>query len=1729
MPRKIAGENANCPECGKAITDSTDAIQCDACDNWFCKKCINNAVPGSLPGKLYKKLFIEGEFSWVCHNCGGSPLPLQLLEQGNPRIADSADILIALGVEPTLLMPAAAPTAVPTTRAVTTIAVSVAPPHSEHGGFNVPSDGPFQPDQRQDSEEAQLHIRLQKLELENRVLKERLNREPPPSYPFPPVSTHTAPTVFTTAAPFPSQQVASPVPFCDVTTNAFASVGVTNTTTFSGANLYPSHTLAGGIFSTHPIAVSPPPSAPIFSPRTTGATPFQSSLPRYSAPPHSYPERRVNFSIPEQGPNPHRAFQDFREHLRDPQAPITGGYHFPVQSQQGPQGRHFGSGSFLEPSLPHPELPKFDGTPGTFEAWWEAFDCMVHSKPAPDVWKMRFLKQALKGSAAQKIEGLYLGIYYEEAIQILFANYGNRSEQKSQHWEALWSAKEVDSKWGNLEQFTDFVRAHVIALERLGTHEATLNESVGLLMKKLPESLQNKFAEMQLLRSESLHTDPSEQITMKQFLASLVKFRRFAPASTQRVSVSRRKGNEVLEEEQLPSTPGLLRKSSQPRQQQQQLQFRECIFCEKSHQGYCRKVTSPHERKEILQRKKRCFVCLSPNHAAKECRSNRSCSICHKRHHTSICFLLENKEARSSNKEFHNGRSNESLKPNSFRKKSEHNEQKQKGKSTKLAAMKDAEEDDSAEETDPPPPLDSSTTFLVGTKNHVVMPIISGFIVNPISGEKVKVNACLDTGASGTSCTAKVAEQISLAPTGSFSTMTACFANKESKLLKGTSYSFIFQGQNGAKLKMTADAIPHICPNFDVNPVKFPPAIKKALSEYKVINMPPNKKKKEISLDLLIGSDYYNLIMHAPGCSVACLEGSLRVHQTPFGGILSGAAEIKQVDSKKQLKLFSSKVMLFTKEDMRVTYEQENLGIKGSLELSDIPTIWSLDDVGIGNEPINPMKDYFCSLMSRVPVEWQNSNGEKSIVMRYQTKLPFKTQDRNIGTNFVPALKRLSMNLKRLCPSGKETPQLKEYNNIFQSQLVSGILEEVNPDEKADFIHYLSHFPVFREDSTFTKVRIVLDPTIKAKNGKCLNDLFYTGPNTMEDLCGLLLRSRTSRFLLVADVAKAFHQILIDPSERNALRILWLKNPNQPTVENNLKVLKHSALPFGLKCSPAILGTAIDCLLSESNSPIASKLLKRVYMDNCILSAESKEECSEIRSENKALFSSAGMNLREWASNNLDFNETIPEHDREKGKIIKVLGLKWDIEQDSYSVKTPPFEASEVVTKRSILRMTSQIFDPIGWISPITIRGRILLQQLWKEEKDWDEIVSEKHQNAWKSLLEDMTKISTLKFQRQAYFLEKGHAFLVAFCDASTAAFAVGIYLVQSEHADLLFAKAKVAPLKPFLTVPRLELTAVIAGCRALRFVETQLEIKISKKFLFNDSQIALHQIASDTNQLKDVWVRRRVNYIQSFKEIEIRYLPGTENVADLATRGLSFQEMQNSNWFQGPNWLKLEEWPFWPLPTNREKSEENEPEVYNLEKNNEQKEITLLARNKNKTVPTCGPFQIKDEDFSSLSQLFRITAWCFRFIDLLRKKHNIKAKWLLASELRNAKQHWCFAVQEQHYQEVKKALKQGKKTQLGTQLDLFLDESGIIRCGGRLINAPFPTEAIHPILLPKKSHFTFLVIKNIHCANFHYKTKQTLSMVRLEYWIPQGISAVNEVIKNCIVCRRISGTPFKP
>ena len=267
--------------------------------------------------------------------------------------------------------------------------------------------------------------------------------------------------------------------------------------------------------------------------------------------------------------------------------------------------------------------------------------------------------------------------------------------------------------------------------------------------------------------------------------------------------------------------------------------------------------------------------------------------------------------------------------------------------------------------------------------------------------------------------------------------------------------------------------------------------------------------------------------------------------------------------------------------------------------------------------------------------------------------------------------------------------------------------------------------------------------------------------------------------------------------------------------------------------------------------------------------------------ESRSMMSNAGMNLRAWTSNSealrtqADLGKAL-----DSDVNVRILGLRWDPTKDEMSFAERNIPILEVVTERTILRYSSQIYDPLGPLSPVTVRAKILLQDLWTDKYDWNTPLPDQICETWNQLAWSFNKVTESKFARQ-YLASTCHCSetsLHIFIDASVKSYGAAEYLCDQTQARFVMAMKRVAPLKS-LTLLQLELMAALVGARlSSHILETLPTLNVT---FWSDSQIVLHWLTT-TKALKRFVLSRVEEIKQQTSRLSWRYYPTDDNPADL-------------------------------------------------------------------------------------------------------------------------------------------------------------------------------------------------------------------------------------------------------
>jgi hypothetical protein len=160
------------------------------------------------------------------------------------------------------------------------------------------------------------------------------------------------------------------------------------------------------------------------------------------------------------------------------------------------------------------------------------------------------------------------------------------------------------------------------------------------------------------------------------------------------------------------------------------------------------------------------------------------------------------------------------------------------------------------------------------------------------------------------------------------------------------------------------------------------------------------------------------------------------------------------------------------------------------------------------------------------------------------------------------------------------------------------------------------------------------------------------------------------------------------------------------------------------------------------------------------------------------------------------------------------------------------------------LQISSKIFDPLGLLSPVTVKAKLLIHELWQNELEWDEPLPSTLQSKWLNLAKELREATNICMTRRHLSQTpppNSITHIHVFVDASPKAYRAVAYLTKGTQLCPMMAKSRIAPFKK--TLPQLELMAAVIGARLANFLSRTLSSRYPNLNvrLWSDSEIALH------------------------------------------------------------------------------------------------------------------------------------------------------------------------------------------------------------------------------------------------------------------------------------------------
>ncbi|XP_075150744.1 uncharacterized protein LOC142224849 [Haematobia irritans] len=1071
-----------------------------------------------------------------------------------------------------------------------------------------------------------------------------------------------------------------------------------------------------------------------------------------------------------------------------------------------------------------------------------------------------------------------------------------------------------------------------------------------------------------------------------------------------------------------------------------------CKKCNGDHNlRYCDKFKSMtvKERVKFVYNNKMCVNCLSPNHFKSKCQSKVACFQCNKKHHTLL--HLESKEKSSSHVIQASGVQSPIEQP-----------------STSTNVHHATNESNNH----------TSTPVQTHFSQHEGTTILPTAIVNiHHAGDKFAIRALLDAGSEKSFVTKRIQQLLSL-PTdchhiqisGLGGTVVGNSSQQCCINVESTNSSFRIRIR-----AIVVHKLSHFLPSRKIRVENLP--------DLKNIKLADPNFFTPAAIDMIIGSDYLPLI-NLNGV-LSYRENGFEARESHFGWYLSGPLPSNTINT------FST-----------VVKESADTALTAQLK-----RFWEIEEVE-HLKPISAEDDYceefYCQTTYRQP------DG------RYVVRLPFRKEFPE-AVFLGPSRNMALAQYHRMEKTLNKTPDLKnQYERVLQEYITLDHMEEVrcfenHGDKQNSF--YLPHHAVVKPESKTTKVRVVFNGSKKSGSGFSLNNVLYPGPILQTDIVRIILRWRCYQFVFTGDIEKMYRQIIVRKPDRAYQRILFRPNSNEA-----IKTFELKTVTFGINCAPFLAIRTLKQLASdcEMSSPKAADILKNeIYVDDVLSGGYSLEEAKEKQAQLMQTLASASFPFKKITANHKFLLQGVAREDLldedflnlDDSSMVKTLGIRWNAKYDHFYYVVGPIDDSAIVTKRQILSVVARLFDPLGWLGPIVIIAKLIMQQLWETNTDWDEAVPPHLLEKWKSFRKNLQNLLSLKIPRWVDFSPVSRVQIHGFCDASERAYCGAVYLrVENSgnfFSNLLVAKTRVSPIKK-TTIPKLELCGAVLLTNLVKVVIESLTCEF-ELHLWTDSSIVLGWLQKSPQTLK-TFVANRVSHIQTFTKVtNWKHVKTEDNPADLGTRGSLPQDLiQNSLWWTGPLWIRTPE-NEWPEPRSFAPTD--------LE--------TKKSSNFHITASECLITR-----FSSYSRALRVISYVLR---VLQKPCSRPKNFdIFTVELEKTKNCLLIIAQKSYYPEEYECLFKNQHVNSKSNISAlapFIDKNGVMRVRGRLENSGLSYDERHPVIVPEKSHFASLLINYTHQLLCHAEYNVMLRAIRQGFYITRLKNGIRKCIRACKPC----------
>ena len=1101
--------------------------------------------------------------------------------------------------------------------------------------------------------------------------------------------------------------------------------------------------------------------------------------------------------------------------------------------------------------LPQLEIKKFSGKIQEFQEFWDSFVSAIHENDElANVDKMKYLKGYLEEPARSVISGVPItDSNYQTAIALLKKRFAKPSMLEHAHINQMVNMQPVFNEDDviRLRKFRDQIEANFRGLEALSVDQGTYSKIVvPVLVEKLPKQL--KFSMVRSRRKSVL------EWSLDELIAELDLELEVRENHAEFVKISGRPNKQEEAPRQLTRWKGPNTASALFTPEGKQ----KCVYCTGDHKpNECTNHTDPEDRKSILKKYFRCFICLKANHRSFECRSKLRCPQCKAKHHVSICssmpFKPENKDA-------------------------------------------------------PANKLSPNAPAWVGSMCSGDSVALQTALAKVNDKKGCNVRVLFDSGSHRSFISAKAVENLGLRPVRRENLSIKAFGCRETDDSMRDVVEFCLLPLMGEKrVKVSCYVVDNITSIANIHVEK----VKKLYPHLHMIYFSDvSRFEDKLNIQILIGSDFQWEFME--GEEIRGGPHEPVAVKTTLGWVLSGPLKGEKFDSSPQCSVNLLPCEPSAKgieEQVNKLWDLDSLGIRPKDNVHEA----LLDDIvftgerysvslpwkeGHGHLPLN-----YNNCVARLKSQIRKLKQDPKILHEYDRIISEQLQTGIISkVSKMEDAERVSyLPHSAVVRENAETTKVRVvYDASCKDKNTGTSLNDclhVGPSLTPLIFDILLRFRDARVALVGDIAKAFLNIEVNAKDRDCL------------------------RFLWLNDISAEKPEIIVLKFNSVVFGVNSSPFILNAVLRHHLSTFQESDPDFVTQMSQSFFvdDLVTGCPNAAEAYSLFCKARERMMKGGFSLrkwKTNNAELREQILQKEKGSESVDSQEQQSFAKESLGpLQET-----GGKTKVLGIIWdnekdtLEFDLTKMAKNIQV------ERPTKRGILSTLAMSFDPLGLTSPIGVQAKILFQELCKEKLEWDDPIPESKVAKWEEWIHGLNEVKTLTISRCVYDENEGELLscqLHGFGDASKRAYCAVVFLVwettKGRYTKLLCSKTRVAPLKD-LTIPRLELMSarILAVLMDNVYKALCSQVIIDKVKYWLDSKTALYWIYNQGEWKQ--WVQFRVSEILRLtKKSDWRHVGGKDNPADLGSRGVSALVLKDSKlWWEGPKWLRESEnnWP---------------------------------------------------------------------------------------------------------------------------------------------------------------------------------------------------------------------------